>query len=215
MSFVHAGPGHPVNRSPLAVLGAAVAALTLAVLPVAAHAQDPMAGMHGHAQITIPEGVLYTVPDVQFMQGMIAHHAQAIYMSNMAEAHHADSRVLRLAEKIAQSQIAEIRIMQDWLSRNGQAVPDSSSWRTMHMAGMLTPAQLDSLDAARGPAFDHAYLTYMIQHHEGALQMVEDLFNTPLAGQDVDVNVFANDVVTVQTAEIGVMQRMLSQMSDK
>ena len=85
----------------------------------------------------------------------------------------------------------------------------------MHMAGMLTPAQLDSLDAARGPAFDHAYLTYMIQHHEGALQMVKDLFATPRAGQDVDVNVFANDVVTVQTAEIGAMQRMLSQLSDK
>lgn len=169
--------------------------------------------MHGHARITIPEGVLYTVADVEFMQGMIAHHAQAIYMSNLAEAHHADSRVLRLAQKIAQSQISEIRIMQGWLSRNGQAVPDSSSWRTMHMAGMLTPEQLDSLDAARGPAFDHAYLTYMIQHHEGALQMVKDLFATAGAAQDIDVNVFANDVVTVQTAEIGAMERMLDQES--
>ncbi|HET7603244.1 MAG TPA: DUF305 domain-containing protein [Gemmatimonadales bacterium] len=204
-----------MNRSRLAALGAAVVTLALAVLPAAAQAQDSMAGMHGHAHITIPEGVLYTVPDVEFMQGMIAHHAQAIYMSNLAEAHHADSRVLRLAEKIAQSQIAEIRIMQDWLSRNGQAVPDSSSWRTMHMAGMLTPAQLDSLDAASGPAFDHAYLTYMIQHHEGALQMVKDLFATPGAAQDIDVNVFANDVVTVQTAEIGAMERMLSHESTK
>jgi uncharacterized protein (DUF305 family) len=149
------------------------------------------------------------------MQGMIAHHAQAIYMSRMAEAHKASSRLLKLAEKIDQSQVAEIAIMQDWLRRNGQAVPDTSSWRTMHMAGMLTEEQLKELDAAKGADFDHAYLTMMIQHHEGALQMVEDLFNTPLAGQDVDVNVFANDVVTVQTAEIGVMQRMLSQMSDK
>jgi uncharacterized protein (DUF305 family) len=202
-----------VNHSPLALLGAAVATLALAALPVTAQAQDSMAGMHGHAHITIPEGVMYTVADVEFMQGMIAHHAQAIYMSNLAEAHHADSRVLRLAEKIAQSQIAEIRIMQDWLSRNGQAVPDSSSWRTMHMAGMLTSAQLDSLDAARGPAFDHAYLTYMIQHHEGALQMVKDLLATPGAAQDIDVNVFANDVVTVQTAEIGAMERMLNHES--
>jgi uncharacterized protein (DUF305 family) len=199
-----------LNRSRLAVLSAAVAVLALAGRPLAAHAQDSMAGMHGHAEITIPDGVMYTVADVEFMQGMIAHHAQAIYMSNMAEAHHADSRVLRLAEKIAQSQIAEIRIMQDWLSRNGQAVPDSSSWRTMHMAGMLTPAQLDSLDAARGAQFDHAYLTYMIQHHEGALQMVKDLLATPGAAQDIDVNVFANDVVTVQTAEIGAMERMLA-----
>ena len=84
----------------------------------------------------------------------------------------------------------------------------------MHMAGMLTPAQLDSLDAARGPAFDHAYLTYMIQHHEGALQMVKDLFATPGAAQDIDVSVFANDVVTVQTAEIGAMERMLARQGD-
>ena len=214
MSLVHADPDRPVNRFRIIALRAAVALLAMGVLPVAAWAQDPMAGMHGHAHITIPEGVLYTVPDVQFMQGMIAHHGQAVYMSAMAEAHHADSRVLRLAEKIAQSQVAEIRIMQDWLERNGQMVPDSSSWRTVHMAGMLTAAQLDSLDAATGPAFDHAYLTYMIQHHEGALQMVKDLFATPGAAQDIDVSVFANDVVTVQTAEIGAMERMLARQGD-
>jgi uncharacterized protein (DUF305 family) len=213
MSLAHAGPDRPVNRWHIVALRAAVALLAMGVLPVAALAQDPMAGMHGHARISIPEGVLYTAADVEFMQGMIAHHAQAIYMSEMAEAHHADSRVLRLAEKIAQSQVAEIRIMQDWLSRNGQMVPDSSSWHTMHMAGMLTPAQLDTLDAATGPAFDHAYLTYMIQHHEGALQMVKDLFATPGAAQDIDVSVFANDVVTVQTAEIGAMERMLNHES--
>jgi uncharacterized protein (DUF305 family) len=189
--------------------------LSLVALPAAAQAQHSMAGMSGHAHITIPEGAIYTVADVEFMQGMIAHHAQAIYMSRMAEAHHASPRLLKLAEKIDQSQVAEIAIMQDWLRRNGQAVPDTSSWRTMHMAGMLTEEQLKELDAASGAEFDHAYLTMMIQHHEGALQMVEDLFAAPLAGQDVDVNVFANDVVTVQTAEIGVMQRMLSQMSDK
>jgi uncharacterized protein (DUF305 family) len=189
--------------------------LSLVALPAAAQAQHSMAGMSGHAHITIPEGAIYTVADVEFMQGMIAHHAQAIYMSRMAEAHHASPRLLKLAEKIDQSQVAEIAIMQDWLRRNGQAVPDTSSWRTMHMAGMLTEEQMKELDAASGAEFDHAYLTMMIQHHEGALQMVEDLFAAPLAGQDVDVNVFANDVVTVQTAEIGVMQRMLSQMSDK
>lgn len=197
-------------------LAAALSALVLIFAqPVAAQAQHSMAGMSGHTHITIPEDAIYTAADVEFMQGMIAHHAQAIYMSRMAEAHHASPRLLKLAEKIDQSQVAEIAIMQDWLRRNGQAVPDTSSWRTMHMAGMLSGEQLKELDAARGAAFDHAYLTMMIQHHEGALQMVEDLFHTPLAGQDVDVNVFANDVVTVQTAEIGVMHRMLSQMSDK
>jgi uncharacterized protein (DUF305 family) len=201
------------NRS---IFATALTALVLMfVRPATSHAQHSMAGMNGHSHITIPDDAIYTVADVEFMQGMIAHHAQAIYMSRMAEAHKASSRLLKLAEKIDQSQVAEIAIMQDWLRRNGQAVPDTSSWRTMHMAGMLTEEQLKELDAAKGADFDHAYLTMMIQHHEGALQMVEDLFNTPLAGQDVDVNVFANDVVTVQTAEIGVMQRMLSQMSDK
>lgn len=196
--------------------GVALAVLALMLThPAAAQAQHSMAGMSGHTKITIPEDAIYTVADVEFMQGMIAHHAQAIYMSRMAEAHHASPRLIKLAQKIDQSQVAEIALMQDWLRRNGQAVPDTSSWRTMHMAGMLTDEQLKELDAAKGADFDRAYLEMMIQHHEGALQMVEDLMNTPLAGQDVDVGVFANDVVTVQTAEIGVMQRMLSQMSDK
>ena len=80
------------------------------------------------------------------------------------------------------------------------------------MAGMLTPAQLTTLDAAAGVTFDRAFLTLMIQHHEGALQMVKELFAIPRAGQEVDVNVFANDVVTVQTAEIGAMRQLLSQL---
>lgn len=199
-----------------AALVAALAfpALTLAH-PAAIQAQHSMAGMSGHTHITIPDDAIYTVADVQFMQGMIAHHAQAIYMSRMAAAHHASPHLLKLAQKIDQSQVAEIAIMQDWLRRNGQMVPDTSSWRTMKMDGMLTDEQLKELDASTGADFDRTYLEGMIQHHEGALKMVDDLFATPLAGQDVNVNVFANDVVTVQTAEIGAMQRMLSQMSDK
>jgi uncharacterized protein (DUF305 family) len=175
----------------------------------------PAAAQHaGHpaAAITVPPGAPYTVADVEFMQGMIAHHAQAIHMSRMAGKHGANPRVLRLALKIDQSQVAEIRLMQDWLVHYGQVAPDTSSWRTMTMPGMLTDEQLKELDAATGFAFDRAFLTLMIQHHEGALRMVEDLFATPLAGQEVDVNVFANDVVTVQTAEIGVMYQMLSQL---
>jgi uncharacterized protein (DUF305 family) len=85
----------------------------------------------------------------------------------------------------------------------------------MTMPGMLTAEQLKTLDAAAGVAFDRAFLTLMIQHHEGALQMVKDLLATPGAGQDVDVNVFANDVVSVQTAEIGVMRRLLAELPDK
>jgi uncharacterized protein (DUF305 family) len=189
----------------------ALAGALLLLAPPAAGAQHA----HGAHDIKIPDGAIYTVADVQFMQGMIAHHAQAIVMSRMAEAHGANPRVLRLATKIDQSQIAEIRIMQDWLRRNGQVAPDTSSWRTMTMAGMLTAQQLAELDASRGVAFDRAFLDFMIMHHEGALQMVKDLFATPGAGQEVDVNVFANDVVTVQTAEIGAMRQLLSQLPDK
>jgi uncharacterized protein (DUF305 family) len=183
---------------------------SLSVRPSLALAQH--AGMH---HIVVPEGAIYTVADVEFMQGMIAHHAQAIFMTRMAESHRASPRVLKLATKIDQSQVAEIRIMQQWLRSNGQTAPDTSSWRTMRMAGMLTDDQIKALDDAKGVEFDRAFLEYMIQHHEGALQMVKDLFATPRAGQEVDVNVFANDVVSVQTAEIGVMRQMLSQLSDK
>ena len=197
----------------------ALAALALMLArPASAQAQQSMPempGMAAHDSIVIPAGALYTVADVQFMQGMIAHHAQAIYMSRMAEAHKASPRLLRLARKIDQSQVAEINVMRGWLRQNGQFAPDTSSWRTMRMAGMLTDAQLEQLDAATGPAFDRAFLTLMIQHHEGALQMVKDLFATPRAGQEVNVNVFANDVVSVQTAEIGIMQQMLQQMQDQ
>jgi uncharacterized protein (DUF305 family) len=146
------------------------------------------------------------------MQGMIAHHSQAIVMSRMAESHGANPQVLKLSNKIDQSQVPEIRIMQAWLQRNNQFAPDTSSWHSVMMSGMLTAAQLSELDAARGVDFDRAYLRLMIQHHAGALKMVNDLFNTPLAGQEVDVNVFANDVVTVQTVEIGIMQKLYAQL---
>ena len=166
-------------------------------------------------EIVIPKGALYTKADVEFMQGMIAHHAQAIVMSRMAESHGANPQVLKLSNKIDQSQVPEIRIMQAWLQRNKQFAPDTSSWHNVTMAGMLTPTQLKELDAAKGVEFDRAYLRLMIQHHVGALKMVEDLFNAPLAGQEVDVNVFANDVVTAQTIEIGIMQKLLKQLPQK
>lgn len=166
-----------------------------------------MAGMS--MPVTIPKGALYTEADVHFMQGMIAHHAQAIYMSRMAASRQANPRLLKFANKIDQSQQAEIRLMQDWLIANKQTAPDTGSWRTMTMPGMLTAAQLAQLDAAHGADFDQTFLNLMIQHHQGALKMVADLLASPLAAQDVDVSVFANDVVTVQTAEIGTMQQML------
>jgi uncharacterized protein (DUF305 family) len=174
-----------------------------------------MSGMDMGHEIVIPKGAPYTKADVEFMQGMIAHHAQAIVMSRMAESHGANPQVLKLSNKIDQSQVPEIRIMQNWLTRNKQFAPDTSSWHNVMMAGMLTTAQLKELDAAKGVDFDRAYLRLMIQHHAGALKMVDDLFNSSLAGQEVDVNVFANDVVTAQTVEIGIMQKLLTQLPPK
>ncbi|HVX39263.1 MAG TPA: DUF305 domain-containing protein [Gemmatimonadaceae bacterium] len=194
-------------------------AALLAVAP-RAWAQNPtgmgshdMAGMDMGSElppVTIPKNAIFTEADVRFMQGMIAHHAQAIYMANLAAAHDASPRLLKFTQKIAQSQTAEIKLMQDWLRAKNQFAPDTSSWHHMMMSGMLSAAQIDSLGAAKGPEFDRLFLRFMIQHHEGAITMVHDLFSTPLAGQDVDVSVFANDVETVQTAEIGTMYRMLN-----
>ena len=199
------------------VTGALVLSVVLLGGPSLALSQragmEGMKGMDMGHEIVIPKGALYTKADVEFMQGMIAHHAQAVVMSRMAKSHGANPQVLRLSAKIDQSQVPEIHIMQDWLKRNKQFAPDTSSWRHMTMAGMLTPEQMKELEAAKGVDFDRAYLEYMIQHHVGALRMVEDLFASPLAGQEVDVNVFANDVVTVQTAEIGIMQKLLTQLA--
>src|SRR5215204_3662498 len=164
-------------------------------------------------EIVIPKGALYTKADVEFMQGMIAHHAQAIVMSRMAEANGANPQVLKLSRKIDQSQVPEIIIMQQWLRRYGQFAPDTASWHDMRMDGMLTDDELKALSEAKGVAFDRLFLTGMIKHHAGALKMVDDLFKSPGAGQEVDANVFANDVVTAQTAEIGIMRRLLSQLS--
>lgn len=181
-----------------------------------------MGGMHGHAMeppVRIPPGALFTEADVRFLQGMIAHHGQAIHMARLATARGASPRLLRFAQKIDQSQAAEIRLMQEWLVANGQTAPDSGSWRGMTMSGMtmpgmLTPAQLAALEAARGAAFDEQFLRLMIQHHEGALRMVADLLATPRAAQDVDVSVLANDVETTQTAEIALMRQLLAALRD-
>jgi len=202
-----------VPRPLLAVVGLAL----LAGTSMSASAQGGGHSMHGmHApEIVIPAGAGYTKADVEFMQGMIAHHAQAIVMARFAESNGASPQVLKLSRKIDQSQVPEIQIMQEWLRQYKQFAPDTSSWRHMSMTGMLTTEQLKELEEAREVDFDRAFLRYMIMHHEGALTMVDDLFASPMAGQEVDVSVFANDVATSQTAEIGIMRRLLSQLPPK
>jgi uncharacterized protein (DUF305 family) len=209
-------------RPPAQILTNARFAGVLAIVPLlfgcesGKGAVDSTMVTHQHAgmsaPVTIPKGALYTEADVRFMQGMIAHHAQAIFMSRLAAERGANPRLMKFAMKIDQSQTAEIRLMQDWLTSNGQAAPDTSSWRTMMMPGMLTPEQIEQLKKSTKKEFDRNFLLLMIQHHEGALKMVKDLLASPRAAQDVDVNVFANDVTLVQTAEIEIMQQMLENL---
>ena len=202
-----------VQRSLLAVVVVSLLAGTSA----AASAQASGHSMHGmnSPEIVIPAGAGFTKADVEFMQGMIAHHAQAIVMARLAESNGANPQVLKLSRKIDQSQVPEIQIMQEWLRQYKQFAPDTSSWQHMSMTGMLTTEQLKELEVSKGVEFDRAFLKYMIMHHEGALKMVDDLFASPMAGQEVDVSVFANDVVTAQTGEIGIMRRLLSQLPPK
>ena len=166
-------------------------------------------------EIIIPKGALYTKADVEFMQGMIAHHAQAIVMSRLAEKNGANPQVLKLSRKIDQSQVPEILIMQQWLRRHDQFAPDTASWHNMRMDGMLTDEEIKELEVAKGVAFDRAFLIGMIKHHEGALKMVDELLKVKGAGQEVDANIFANDVVSAQTAEIGIMRSLLAKLPPK
>ncbi len=166
--------------------------------------------------------------DVAFMSGMIAHHRQALLMAGWAPTHGAGSGVRELCERIVVSQRDEIAAMARWLRDRGEPVPDTSTLSGYGMAGMagmgamdhpalmpgmLTDAQLAGLDSARGPDFDRLFLTDMIQHHQGALAMVQQLVSTPGAAQDGLVFQFASDVNADQSAEIDRMRRMLAVMS--
>jgi uncharacterized protein (DUF305 family) len=170
--------------------------------------QQAAAPVH-EMQLPATAGHGYTVADVRFMQDMIGHHAQAIVMAGMAPTHGAGSQVLKLAQKIDISQRDEIVFMKEWLANRKQAIPDDAHALHMRMPGMLTEAQMKQLDAARGREFDRLFLTFMIQHHSGALDMVETLFKSPGAAQDSEVFRFATDVDADQRDEIFVMRGML------
>ncbi|MBM4192781.1 MAG: DUF305 domain-containing protein [Gemmatimonadetes bacterium] len=157
--------------------------------------------------------------DVEFMQGMVPHHAQAIRMAGWAETHGARADVKLLSARILVAQTDEIRMMRRWLADRRQEVPDSMAMRhvmtmngmrhEMMMPGMLTDEEMAALDAARGSAFDRLFLTGMIRHHQGAIEMVYTLLSHGNAGHDDTVFRFANDVVSDQSAEITLMYRML------
>jgi uncharacterized protein (DUF305 family) len=166
-------------------------------------------------------GIKHTAADANFMRGMIHHHAQAVLMARWAPTHGAGADLQRFAERVVVAQQDEIALMQNWLKEKGEPVPEPSpgpmrmtmpdgTTHDMLMPGMLTDAELKQLDAARGVDFDKLFLTFMIRHHEGALDMVEELFAAKGAGQDEDTFRLASDVFADQTTEIRVMKEMLA-----
>ena len=179
-------------------------------------------GAPGQPTRTLPPSTRATLPprsraDVQFMQGMIMHHAQAVEMTALIESHTENRDLRLLAARISHSQSDEIQFMKRWLTARGEpislAMPEmpgmDMSSHQMLMPGMLTPKQMEALEKAKGGEFDRLFLTGMIQHHNGALIMVRELFDTAGAGQDAELFNFATDVDSGQRAEIRIMQNML------
>ena len=182
----------------------------LFLILAAACSQATSAGSETPAPQAQPDnpGPAFTDADVHFMSGMIAHHQQAVVMGGWATdtAHGAGAAVRALSARIVVGQTDEIAALQRWLRERGQAAAEHA----MMMPGMLTADQLASLDAARGTEFDRLFLTFMIQHHQGALTMVDQLLAAQGAAQDGLVFRFAADVHADQTTEIEFMRRMLA-----
>ena len=164
----------------------------------------------------------YAAADIHFIAGMIVHHAQALVMAGWASSHGANPSVQTLANRITNAQQDEIALMQRWLRDRHQPVPDANPHvmmmnmngmeHEMLMPGMLTEPQLKQLNEARGKEFDRLFLSFMIQHHRGAVTMVRDLFGTYGAAQDATVFKIASDVSADQTTEIARMQKMLASL---
>jgi len=193
-------------------------------------------GAPGHSSKTIAASAVVDAPrkpleaDISFMQGMIHHHSQAVEMVDLLLTRSRNKKLLALGNRITISQTDEMKYMQKWLEDRGLPVSmghgqmnhaamghDMKAMGGMKMdsmplmPGMLTPEQMKALAKASGPAFDRLFLTGMIQHHTGALIMVEDLFDTAGAGQDNVLYDFATDVDNTQRAEIGIMKSMLKE----
>src|SRR6267378_7666351 len=184
-------------------------------------------GAPGRPSRTLPPSTRATLPprsqaDVEFMQGMIMHHSQAVEMTGLIASHTENKDLRLLGARISSSQSDEIKFMQRWLAARGERVSmatpgmpgmDMSREPMALMPGMLTPEQMETLRKAKDVKFDHLFLTGMIQHHNGALTMVKDLFDTAGAGQDADLFNFATDADNTQRAEIRIMQAMLEKKS--
>ena len=207
---------------------ASAAVLALCSLPLSAQqAQSAPSvvqpGAPGQPSKTLPPTTKAALPprskaDVDFMQGMIMHHSQAVEMTALILSHTESSDIRSLGARISSSQSDEMSFMRRWLAQRGEPLSmsmpgmpdmDMSGQPMPSMPGMLTEQQMTSLRTAKGAEFDHLFLTGMIQHHNGALTMVQQLFSTAGAGQDADLFDFATDADNTQRAEIKIMQSML------
>ena len=212
-------------KRPFSRMTACLAVLTLA--STAATAQQAGSAMTPAMQAKADSGrPAYTQADVHFMTGMISHHAQAVLMGGWAPSHGASPALRALCERIVVGQRDEIAFMQRWLRERHEMVPDANPRgqtmagmpgmdHPMLMPGMLTPEQLAQLDLARGTEFDRLFLKFMIQHHQGAITMVEQLFSATGAAQDGYVFKFASDVNADQTTEIDRMSLMLTALPQR
>jgi uncharacterized protein (DUF305 family) len=186
-------------------------------------------GAPGQPSRKLPPSTRPTLPprsqaDVEFMQGMIMHHSQAVEMTALIPSHTENKDLRLLGARISSSQSSEVKFMQRWLAARGEStsmampgMPDMDmSGRPMPlMPGMLTPQQMEALRQAKGAEFDHLFLAGMIQHHQGALTMVDDLYKTAGSGQTADLFDFTTDVDSGQRAEIKIMQSMLEKEPSK
>jgi uncharacterized protein (DUF305 family) len=204
-----------------------VSLLTLSVRAQQAEPKTPVVvqpGAPGQPTKTLPPSTRATLPphspaDVKFMQDMIMHHAQAVEMTALIESRTENKKLRSLGARISHSQADEMTFMKRWLETRGEPVSPPMqhthgthmSSHSMLMPGMLTPKQMEALKKANGKKFDQLFLTGMIQHHNGALTMVKNLFDTAGAGQEAELFNFATDVDSGQRAEIRVMQTMLEE----
>jgi uncharacterized protein (DUF305 family) len=214
-----------------ALLGCAMAGVVCSVPAAMGYAQQapPVSvvqpGAPGAPTRSLPPATSAVAPqisqaDIEFMQGMVMHHSQAVEMTALIPSHTSNQGIRTLGERISLSQSDEIKFMKRWLTARGapvsMAMPgmpdmDNSGKPMQPMPGMLTPEQMRALGQAQGAEFDQKFLTGMIQHHKGALVMVNELFDTPGTGQDAELFDFATDVDNTQRAEIKIMEDMLKE----
>lgn len=215
---MHAPLFRSLRRSVAVVAAGAAAACAPAPAPGSGPAPATADTAHRHHAPTPPRAADSVSADVRFVQHMIPHHAQALAMTALVSSRTTRTDVRMIAERITVSQRDEIAAMQRWLEARGAVVPPADTGDALRaaarhagMAGMLTPDQLNQLAAARGPEFDRLFLTYMIQHHRGAVTMVAELLSAGGA-QEPQLFGIASEVESDQLMEIARMERILATM---